>query len=88
MLLVVACKETEEQRIAKHIKYWENKEIVFPKDYSFTVYGKDIIDFPWESAEHKILVYVDSTNSVQNLFLADVVYISYIGVLNSCLTRL
>ena len=88
MLLVVACKETEEQRIAKHIKYWENKEIVFPKDYSFTVYGKDTIDFPWESAEHKILVYVDSTNSVQNLFLADVVYISYIGVLNSCLTRL
>ena len=26
-------------------------------------------------------------NSVQNLSLADVVYISYIGVVNSCLTR-
>ena len=26
-------------------------------------------------------------NSVQNQFLADVVYISYIGVVNSCLTR-
>ena len=26
VVLVVSCKETEEQRIARHIKYWENKE--------------------------------------------------------------
>lgn len=64
VVLVVSCKETEEQRIARHIKYWENKEILFPKDYAFTVYGKDTVDFPWESAEHKILVYVDSTGCI------------------------
>ena len=24
VVLIVSCKETEEQRIARHIKYWEN----------------------------------------------------------------
>ena len=65
VVLVVSCKETEEQRIAWHIKYWENKEVLFPKDYAFTVYGKDTVDFPWESAEHKILVYVDSPYAIR-----------------------
>ena len=41
IILMVSCKKTEEQRIARHIKHREDKEIVFPKGYAFSVYGKD-----------------------------------------------
>lgn len=39
IILMVSCKKTEEQRIARHIKHWEEKGIVSPEDYASGVYG-------------------------------------------------
>lgn len=41
------------------VKEWEKKEIIFPNNLYFTLYGKDTVQYP-AHLQYTILSYVDS----------------------------
>ena len=43
------------------VSEWEGKEILFPTHSTFTIQGKDTVDFDFRDAEYKIVSYTDST---------------------------
>ena len=59
-LLLASCVETEKERINRLVKEWEGKEILFPSHSTFTVQGKDTVDFSFVDADYKVLTYIDS----------------------------
>ena len=59
-LLLASCVETEKERINRLVKEWEGKEILFPSHSTFTVQGKDSVDFSFVDADYKVLTYIDS----------------------------
>lgn len=42
------------------VQEWEGKEIFFPTHSTFTIQGKDTVDFQFQNAEYKVVTYVDS----------------------------
>lgn len=60
--LWISCINKQNEEIATLVKYWKDKEIIFPMSSTF-VQSKDTIDFSLE-AQYKILSYVDSTGCV------------------------
>jgi hypothetical protein len=42
------------------VNEWEGKEILFPTHSTFTIQGKDTVDFQFQNAEYKVVTYVDS----------------------------
>lgn len=59
--IVLSCKDNNSRKeIAKIVQHWQNKEIIFPEDITFTKYGTDTIDYKIPSSSYKILMYVDS----------------------------
>ncbi|WP_317046309.1 TlpA family protein disulfide reductase [Parabacteroides pacaensis] len=59
-LAFFACQESKKDKIIRLVKEWQGKEIVFPANMTFTIYGKDTIDYKIPQSDYKILVYVDS----------------------------
>ena len=59
-LLLASCGETEKERINRLVKEWEGKEILFPSHSTFTVQGKDTVEFTFVDADYKVLTYIDS----------------------------
>lgn len=59
-LLVSSCEESEKERLSRLVKEWEGKEILFPTHSTFTIQGKDTVDFQFQGAEYKVVTYVDS----------------------------
>ena len=59
-LLVFSCEESEKERLSRLVKEWEGKEILFPAHSTFTIQGKDTMDFDFKDAEYKIVTYIDS----------------------------
>ena len=59
-LLVSSCEESEKERLSRLVKEWEGKEILFPTHSTFTIQGKDTVDFQFQDAEYKVVTYVDS----------------------------
>lgn len=59
-LLVSSCEESEKERLSRLVKEWEGKEILFPTHSTFTIQGKDTVDFQFQDADYKIVTYVDS----------------------------
>lgn len=59
-LALPACRESKTDEITRLVKEWQGKEIVFPKNMTFTLYGKDTVEYKISSTQHKILMYVDS----------------------------
>ena len=59
-LLVSSCEETEKERLGRLVKEWEGKEILFPAHSTFTIQGKDTVDFDFKDATYKIVTYIDS----------------------------
>lgn len=59
-LLLASCGETEKDRINRLVKEWEGKEILFPSYSTFTVQGKDTVNFEFRDADFKVLTYIDS----------------------------
>lgn len=55
-----SCKNVERNNITQLVQEWENKEIVLPANSTFTVLGKDTVDFSFANADYKIISYVDS----------------------------
>ena len=58
--LLVSCSESREEAVYRLVKEWTGKEIRFPERSVFTVQGKDTVDFTYQEADYKVLVYVDS----------------------------
>lgn len=60
LVLFSSCKESEKDKIARLVKEWEGKEILFPARSVFTIQGKDTVDFSLADADYKVVTYVDS----------------------------
>lgn len=58
-LLVSSCEESEKERLSRLVSEWEGKEILFPAYSTFTIQGKDTVDFQFQDAEYKIVSYID-----------------------------
>ena len=59
-LLIASCSESEKERLSRLVKEWEGKEILFPAHSTFTIQGKDTVDFDFKDAAYKIVTYIDS----------------------------
>ena len=59
-LLVASCGESEKERLSRLVSEWEGKEILFPPYSTFTIQGKDTVDFQFQNAEYKVVTYIDS----------------------------
>ena len=59
-LFFSSCEESEKQRLSRLVQEWEGKEILFPTHSTFTIQGKDTVDFDFKDAEFKIVSYIDS----------------------------
>ena len=59
-LLVVSCSESEKERLSRLVQEWEGKEILFPAHSTFTIQGKDTVDFDFKGAAYTIVTYIDS----------------------------
>lgn len=59
-LLVSSCEESEKERLSRLVSEWEGKEILFPAHSTFTIQGKDTVDFEFAGAGYKIVAYIDS----------------------------
>ena len=59
-LLVSSCEESDKERLSRLVNEWEGKEILFPTHSTFTIQGKDTVDFQFQNAEYKVVTYVDS----------------------------
>lgn len=57
-LLLFSCKETEKDRIMRLVQEWEGKEIMYPDNVRFTVFGNDT-DMVKKN-KYTIVTYVDS----------------------------
>lgn len=55
-----SCQESEKERVARLVKEWNGKEILFPSRSVFTVQGRDTVDFAFADAEYKVVTYIDS----------------------------
>ena len=57
---LASCAESDKERLSKLVNEWERKEILFPTHSTFTIQGKDTVDFEFRHAEYKIVTYIDS----------------------------
>ena len=55
-----SCVESDKERLGKLVNEWERKEILFPTHSTFTIQGKDTVDFEFRNADYKVVAYVDS----------------------------
>ena len=60
LLTLTSCKDSQKRKISNLVNEWDGKEIVFPSSSVFMVQAKDTVDFPINSADYKIVAYVDS----------------------------
>ena len=57
---LASCAESHKERLGKLVNEWERKEILFPTHSTFTIQGKDTVDFEFRNADYKVVAYVDS----------------------------
>lgn len=60
LFLIFGCADNRSNDVAKIVKEWQDKEIVFPANPIFTLYAKDTVNYAIPSSPYKILMYVDS----------------------------
>lgn len=58
--LLASCQESKEEAMLRLVGEWNGKEIIFPSHSTFTVQGKDTVDFTFADADYKVLTYIDS----------------------------
>lgn len=59
-LFFASCEESEKERLSRLVQEWEGKEILFPAHSTFTIQGRDTVDFDFKDATYKIVTYIDS----------------------------
>ena len=60
-IILYACHHEKTDSIEMLLSKWHGKEIYFPKNTEFTIYGDSIANLNIEDAKYKIVHYVDST---------------------------
>ena len=58
--MLASCQESKEEAMFRLVNEWNGKEIIFPSHSTFTVQGKDTVDFSFADADYKVLTYIDS----------------------------
>lgn len=58
--MLASCQESKEEAMFRLVNEWNGKEIIFPSHSTFTVQGKDTVDFSFANADYKVLTYIDS----------------------------
>ena len=58
--MLASCQESKEEAMFRLVNEWNGKEIIFPSHSTFTVQGKDTVDFSLADADYKVLTYIDS----------------------------
>lgn len=82
-ILLFSCIGTEkEKKITRLISEWSGKEVLFPKDMYFTVYGKDTIEYPVKHSKYSIVSYMDSAGCT-SCKLQPQMWKKYISLLHS-----
>jgi hypothetical protein len=56
---LISCQQTEKEKLEELVKNWNGKEVLFPTNPSFTLYGKTPVDFKIPVSDYKIVTYVD-----------------------------
>ncbi|MCD8164673.1 MAG: DUF1573 domain-containing protein [Bacteroides sp.] len=64
LTLTEGCTSSEKRKIIRIVRQWEGKEVLFPEDPVFTLYGKDTVDFALPSSGYRIFSYVDSIGCI------------------------
>ena len=59
-LFFASCEESEKERLSRLVNEWEGKEILFPTHSTFTIQGKDTVDFEFSKSAYKVVTYIDS----------------------------
>ncbi len=59
-LFFFSCVESDKDRITRLVREMEGKEIVFPDDIIYTVYGTDTVDYEIANSKYTIVSYIDS----------------------------
>ena len=62
--MLASCQESKEEAMLRLVYEWNGKEIKFPSHSTFTILGKDTVDFTYDEADYKVLTYIDSVGCV------------------------
>lgn len=61
LTLLVSCKQTSNaDKVVQVVQAWQGREVLFPGNPVFTIYGQDTIDYNFRNADYKVVSYVDS----------------------------
>lgn len=58
--MLASCQESKEETMLRLVGEWNGKEIKLPSHSTFTVQGKDTVEFTFADADYKVLTYIDS----------------------------
>ena len=64
LILLPSCKQTQSEKLEKLLREWTGKEIVFPNNPSFTIYGEQEADFKIPTDGYKVVHYLDSIGCI------------------------
>ena len=64
LMLLPSCKQTQSEKLEKLLREWTGKEIVFPNNPSFTIYGEQEADFKIPTDGYKVVHYLDSIGCI------------------------
>ena len=59
---LISCQQTEKEKLEELVKNWNGKEVLFPTNPSFTLYGKTPVDFKVILDRWDICISVDSND--------------------------
>lgn len=57
---VFACTNSDKSKYKKMVQGWTNRNILFPNNFIFSINGEDTVEFQFQNAQYKVLVYIDS----------------------------
>lgn len=60
ILLFTACKQDPKAELKELVAYWQDREIVFPEAMQFARYAEEVVNYPFQEAQNKVLIYIDS----------------------------
>lgn len=64
LTFLVSCHDKKKEDAINSVKQWVGKEILFPKNNTFTIRGKDTVDFPLNVSNYKLVHYIDTAGCI------------------------
>ena len=60
LLALTTCQDKQTGEVRRLVSEWQGKEILFPREITFTRFVSDTVDFTLPESRYKVLIYVDS----------------------------